>query len=375
MMSSLIVSLAASLAHFTTGSPQTPAGSRVPPPVITASAERTIVRWEAGEVRCGASRPDGSRLLRPWPDLSFAVSSPGIPDASFSFAIDGEGRVISVTPLGDPVRFGGTDIAPSLVASRFPAGQPHDTCLVSYAATSTPIATARVADLLEYSVRPGPLRLPAEGWNRIADVYECHQSPRPQALVRRYPDHRIVPETPGRQEWTLTAFDLDEAGAATNARIIAGTRSAVLDKAALEVVSGNRFASGARQGCLQPFVRRAGTLEAPASPPEGDNDTPRPACGGEDSWAVEPRLVYPEHYRQRSIEGWARLTYDVAPWGAIDNVRVIESQPSADFGRQAQAMLRQAKVAPQGAGATGCTQVVRYRMASGASPDDSGGPD
>ena len=82
------------------------------------------------------------------------------------------------------------------------------------------------------------------------------------------------------------------------------------------------------------------------------------------------RLVYPDAYRQRSIEGWARLTYDVAPWGAIDNVRVVESQPSTDFGRQAQIMLRQAKVTPQGSGATGCNQTVRFQMAHGTAADE-----
>ncbi|ANY20177.1 transport protein TonB [Tsuneonella dongtanensis] len=346
------------------------AAASIPSPIVTAPAQRTIVRWISGEVRCGDARPDMSGLRSTWPDSTFAGPAVRIADVTFSFAIDAQGRVRSVTPLGQQGSVGGTDLGPSLVASRFPAGQPHETCLVTYSPNATPLSVAPIADLLEFSVRPGPMRLPKEGWDRIAASFECNKSPRPQALVRRYPDPRRVPETPGQQQWTLVAFDLDQSGAATNARIAAGTGSKVLDDAALEAAAGNRFASGAREGCLQPFVRRAGTLDAPELPDALRDESPEGACGGKGNWQVEPRLVYPEHYRLRSIEGWAKLTYDVAPWGAIDNVRVVESQPSADFGRQAQMMLRQAKVV-QGNGTTGCSQIVRFRMAGDLSADES----
>ncbi|MFN6935569.1 MAG: TonB family protein, partial [Tsuneonella sp.] len=340
-------------------------------PIVTSLAERMIVRWTPGEVRCGDARPDASGLRAPWPDLSFASAATRMADVTYSFAIDERGRVLSVTPMGQPGIVGGTDVGPSLVASRFPAGQPHGACLVTYAPVSVPVSSANLADLLQFSVRPGPMRLPKEGMDRIAASFDCMRSPRPQALERHYPDHRKVPETPGQQEWALAAFDLDVSGAAVGARIVDGSGSPLLNEAVLEAVAANRFSSGDRKGCLQPFVRRAGSLPAPPLPESGEVDSPDGACGGKGNWAIEPQLVYPAAYRERSIEGWARVTYDVAPWGAIDNIRVVESQPSADFGRQAQVMLRQAKVTPQGAGATGCRQTVRYQMAHGTAADET----
>ena len=34
----------------------------------------------------------------------------------------------------------------------------------------------------------------------------------------------------------------------------------------------------------------------------------------------------------RAIEGWAVIAFDVAPWGGTGNVRVVASEPAADFG-------------------------------------------
>jgi TonB family protein len=74
-------------------------------------------------------------------------------------------------------------------------------------------------------------------------------------------------------------------------------------------------------------------------------------------------LRFPEPYRRRAIEGWAVVTYDVAPWGEINNIQVKASQPSADFGAQAVTVLRSARVKP-GPGAVGCVERVRFVMES-----------
>ena len=70
---------------------------------------------------------------------------------------------------------------------------------------------------------------------------------------------------------------------------------------------------------------------------------------------------------RRRIEGWAVVRYDAAPWGEIGNVTVLAAQPSADFGTQAQVVLRSAKVAPSESGFTGCVERVRFVM-----PPESG---
>ncbi len=82
----------------------------------------------------------------------------------------------------------------------------------------------------------------------------------------------------------------------------------------------------------------------------------------DDTYATQPRLIYPEAYSKRSIEGWAIVAFDVAPWGELGNLRVLASQPSEDFGQQALQVLRSARKAPSQAGRVGCVDKVVFRM-------------
>ena len=98
----------------------------------------------------------------------------------------------------------------------------------------------------------------------------------------------------------------------------------------------------------------------------------RPAdadCEGVGDWTHLGLQTFPEPFRKRSIEGWAIVRYDVAPWGAVGNVKVLESQPSEDFGKQATIMLQNAALPPS-RGMTGCVDRVRYVFDPMASPTD-----
>lgn len=85
-------------------------------------------------------------------------------------------------------------------------------------------------------------------------------------------------------------------------------------------------------------------------------------CPAKVEWATRPNSSYPPAYRQRAIEGWAILSFDAAPWGEIGNIKVLDAQPSADFGQQAIQILRSGRVAPSAQGATGCVETVKFKM-------------
>lgn len=67
------------------------------------------------------------------------------------------------------------------------------------------------------------------------------------------------------------------------------------------------------------------------------------------------------------------MSYDVAPWGEIGNVKVLAAQPSEDFGGQAVRMMQNAEVKTSGRGMTGCVDRVRFAMDSPRPEPEEGG--
>ena len=330
--------------------------ARIVPP-RPADFTRRLLAWMPGRVRCaGGDMPAGATIRRPYNLLVYpsATAQP----VTLRFGVDNAGRVHSIVRVNPTSSFG-DDIAPALASSRFPAGNSLADCSVTYTARITSLADAPVADLVSYSMNAISGPLPREGWQRIEGGANCAQPPRPQPLLRAYPDFSKVAATPGVRDWSLVRFDTDAGGTPVNLALVSGTGNRDLDSAAVAAVGRSRFAGGARSGCLYPYWRSPAKLpspDAPARPPESA------ACSRKDNWAVAPVLRYPEPYARRSIEGWAVLRYDLAPWGAVGNVTVLEAQPSEDFGTRAKRMLEAAKAKPSDVGVRGCSVVVRYAM-------------
>lgn len=85
-------------------------------------------------------------------------------------------------------------------------------------------------------------------------------------------------------------------------------------------------------------------------------------CPAKLPWTTGPSLVFPSAFLNRRVEGWAIVAFDVAPWGDVGNLRVLASEPAADFGTQAVALLRNGKKASGGQGHTGCVEKVRFAV-------------
>lgn len=319
-------------------------------------ASRRLLTWTPGEVRCDSGAvARGFTLRRPLNDLVYAGARP-VPTV-LRFAVDAAGRVHSIRRDAPATTPHSGDIAPALAASRFLPGKALEGCSVSYVPARVPLGEAAFDDLVSYSMSPHSGRLPREGWARIERGSDCANSPRPQPLLRAYPDFGEVTATPGVRDWSLVRFDIDAEGRVSRPETAASTRNPQLDRAALAAVTRSRFKRGERSGCLYPYWRSPAVLPAPAKPASPER------CAHSNGWEVSPALIYPEHYKRRAIEGWAVIRYDVAPWGATGNVTVLQAQPSADFGDQAKRMIETAKARKSEAGAQGCVVHVRYAMA------------
>ncbi|MFS0773134.1 TonB family protein [Sphingomonas sp. 1P08PE] len=344
-----------------------------PPPVV---AERPMIAWIADTATCNGTPVAPTAMRRPFVSLGWTDTIRAEP-LILRFRIDAEGRPLSIAQAPDTPgtytnRPSPSDVAPSLAASRFAAGTPREGCEISYRLRVTPLAETPVEDLISYTLAPDAGTLPKPGWDRIMPADgTCANEPRPQPLVRVLPDFAKLAGTPGAREWTMIGYDTDAGGRPIAVRIPYGTHNRVLDAAAVKAMKESRFTEGARTGCLYPYYRNPEIMPAPAMADPAA--TPQGQCpGGQAAWATPPRLIYPEPFRRRSIEGWAIVGFDVAPWGEVGNVRVLAAEPAAAFGEQAMQMLRTARKAASQTGSTGCVERIRFAMGR---PGDTLPPD
>jgi TonB family protein len=313
-------------------------------------------------------------MRRPLSGIWRGSGHPSVGAMTYRFRIDATGRPLSIRPdpMPGPVPASwAQDIAPSLAASQFAGGAAQPECSITYTLRATSPAETPVGNLISYSLTPLSGKLPADGWARIfSPESTCLKEPRPNPLMAAFPDFNKLPGTPGVRDWTMIAYDQDKRGDPVRVRTAYGTGNAALDRAGVEAFRKSRFTGGARAGCMYPYWRSAATLAAPEAPAE---DALRPAgsnCSHSDDWARPPAMRYPQAYQRRSIEGWAVVAFDVAPWGELGNLRVLASEPTSDFGVQATGVLRRARKPASATGLSGCVERVFFRIAPGGlSPD------
>ena len=340
-----------------------------PPVVMTPPSSppvASLLAWEPGDVRCGAAVVVATRTERPWLQRVYGASARYAP-VTYAFDIDARGRAMSIRKAEGAPQFGVIDdLAPALAVTRFAPGRPSSGCSVVYTPRLTPLDQAPLADVIAYSANPVSGPLPSDAWKRIYAGGTCRDDSGAGLRSRAFPNFRTIPAQPGMRDWSLLGYDVDADGIPVNIKTIAGSGNAALVEASRQAVSETRYWSGGLTGCRFRYWRAPANLPAPAVPDENRYKPANASCPDRREWASPPVLRFPEPYRRRAIEGWAVVTYDVAPWGQIDNIQVKASQPSEDFGNQAIAVLRSARVKP-GAGAVGCVERVRFEM----SPEES----
>lgn len=341
------------------------------PLLESADGWPALLSWDIADARCSDGALDTAGVKA----VLRAMSNRPIRTAAqiiYRFDIDPDGRPISIESEGSPGMLG-QDVPASLAASRFPVGQARKRCTIRYRISAQAVGAAAPPDLLAYTMTPISGPLPKEGWARIRDIGTCAEPPRPRPLLRAFPDFSKIPASPGRKDWSFVLYDTDAKGRPVNLKTFATSGNRELDAAARDAVARSRFTGGVRTQCLYPY-RRAPETVSPPPIPDADAFRPQGAtCGDDRAWDRKPVLIYPAAYRRRAVEGWAVLTYDIAPWGEIGNVKVAAAQPAADFGTQAQRMLLSARAAASPQGWTGCVERVRFQI--GTAQDDDDKPD
>lgn len=312
-------------------------------------------------MNCGGTAASVVRIERPWLQRVYPNSAKYAP-VSFAFDIDASGRPLAIRKGSAATPFGvADDLGPALAATRFRPGQAKTGCTIVYSPELTAIDDAPLSALMAYSANQLSGPLPPEAWKRIFATGTCKGDAAAGLRNRAFPNFRAIPAEPGVRDWSMVGYDVGQDGASINIETLASSGNAALDEASRAATAETRYWSGALTGCRFSYWRSAGMLPAPPAPEE---DAFRPAgatCPERRDWATPPVLRFPEPYRRRAIEGWAVVTYDVAPWGEINNIQVKASQPSEDFGTQAVAVLRSARV-EAGPGAVGCVERVRFVM-------------
>lgn len=341
-----------------------------PPPISTqSSGPANMALWMPGTVTCaGGVDPAPIALRRPYSTLVWRQGTATKP-ITLSFAIDGTGRPMSIQRTGWQPIAREDRSAPALAASRFAPGPARAGCTITYTPDIQPLDVVPLAEIASYVVTRQLPTLPRAAFDRLRAGDECRTGRDTQPLVTAHPEYAAIPATPGVRDWTMVGFGLDSEGRPVDVTTVTGTGNEALDAAAVKAVAASRFNRGAdRKGCTVPFWRHPAVLPSHEMPPK---EEPKAGPCSDSEWARAPRLVYPPAYNARAIEGWATVSYDVAPWGEIGNVKVIEAQPSEDFGTAASSMLMSASKKP-GPGAQGCTTRVVYRMEARRAEADGG---
>lgn len=337
--------------------PTSPAEVPPPPP------KPSLVTWKATDVTCGGSAVAFQQAPEPLPGLSFlrALGPEPSKPLRFTFSIAADGRVKDVKPAEPAFAPEATDVVPALLASRFAAGTVRSGCSLTFVRDAAPIDSADLEDLIAYTVFPSG-RPPQPVWDRIKPAGSDCLDNAPAPRTRVFPDFPRIPQAPGTLAWTLVGYDLDESGRTSNIRPVATTGNKVLEGAATDAISRSTFEPGRRSGCLYPYWRRGGIVPAPDGRELSTYRRADATCPDQLDWARPPVLNFPEPFRRRGIEGWAVVAYDVAPWGEIGNVKLLEAQPASAFGDAGMRVIRSAAKVSGKTGYIGCVDRVRFVM-------------
>lgn len=334
-----------------------------------------LVDYEAGEARCGGR--DVAALVRVAPFTKAAMVGAAAPRAvEMSFTLDAEGRPLGISQKEITISGGysyspDTDLAPAFSLWRFASGRSGVACTMTFTPRARPIADVSDADILRVSaLRDTAGAAQRAVFDRIREI-DCGGARRPQPLLRAYPDRARLPRDPGSPAYTVVGFDIDAAGVPAQVAIVTSSGNAAFDRAAVDAAERGRYPGGEpRQRCTIPMLLGPTPVAAPPSPdtasfrPEGGN------CPDKIDWVQPFARNYPDAFRRRSIEGWAVIGFDLAPWGTPGEIKILASEPAQAFGQQARSIIQSARAKPSASGARGCVTKINFRMPALEGADD-----
>ncbi|TPG43009.1 hypothetical protein EAH79_04080 [Sphingomonas koreensis] len=361
------------------------AGQLAPPPPVAdgplppgAFERHRFVTFEPGAVDCAGIAVTATREEAPMASVGFAYGSNQMSPARgfyrIHFSIDGDGRPIDIDHEGQdavPGWIDASDVMPAFAAWRFAAAAPQTRCTIAFTIHDQPVSAVPPAEAMRYFALPHVKR----GDER--DIFErtpppgstCFTPYAPAELVRVWPDFETIPQAPGTRSFTTIEYDIDARGKPIHVRVVASDGNRDLEAKGVASIKRSRFAKGARSGCTYPFRRTPiEPLQAPEGPKAGALRPADADCEGAGDWTHLGLLSFPEPFGKRSIEGWAIVRFDVAPWGETGDIKVLAAEPADVFGTQAIQTIRQSTKPVSKRGYTGCVQRVNFKMGKPGEP-------
>lgn len=319
-------------------------------------------------------------------DLRVETTGPSRRDrtaVSLLFSVNDTGRTFDIrspqTTTPGPIRvIIPTDIASqqeqaALAAWRFEG--PRRDCILTIRYAFKPLVEATTGDLLRYFAvtrTRGPIRDAVAARLAGSDA-NCGGERRGGRAPRvvSYPDYKVGQRPPpGGQSWTVVRWDVDADGRAVNVETLGSAGDTAFDAETRRAVSETVVESGAPlKGCVFNFYRNGENLPAPVM--QQISDDARQNCPPEVGARFQARVAsetYPQAFRDRRIEGWARVRFDLASWGEVGNVTLIDAQPADAFGDGGVRLVRTGRADSGFDAGIRCVAPVRYVLSQ--SPGD-----
>lgn len=331
-----------------------------------------VLHVPAGEATCG-----GVGVVPTYSELLPARQGgmPGLPRESlYDFSIGAGGRTQDIRPVIESAREDDA-LQASLAAWRF-ASSPRKDCRLTVRWRSVPVEEAETPDLLNYlavtrdrgALRDAVVkRLGGPG----SDCGERFGGRRPDVI--HYPDfERGRRPPPGGRSWSVIRWNIAADGRLTDIETLGSSGDADLDAEARRTLGESRMLPGpARTGCVYNLYSNGETLPAPPLPTDRPDD-PLQRCPAAiaDRFTARANPVFPRIFQDRGIEGWALVRFDVATWGQIGNVGVIEAQPAAAFGPEAIRTIAGGRAEPGFEAGVRCVVPVRFKIQDADHPVD-----
>lgn len=352
-----------------------------PPPIVFPShargdaptADQFLLNIPTHQVIC-----DGA-LVQPVyaNDLPVQISRLGLsamPAFSLSFSVDSEGRTRDIRPTLTSAQDAAVaddgalaEQQAVLAVWRFD-GAPRSDCRLKVDYVAKPIAEANQGELLRYYAvtrTQGPVRdavserLAGSDANCGPDRWGG-RSPRNVS----YPDNRIGERPPrGGRSWTVVRWNVDAEGRATDVETLGSSQDTAFDVETRRAVSETTIQAGQpMKGCVYNFYRTGDVLPAPPLPSRQED--PLQSCPADVGARFRARIdpeSFPKPFRDRNIEGWALVRFDMATWGQVGNVTVIEAQPAAAFGLAGRRLVQASQADPAFNAGIRCVVPINYR--------------
>lgn len=369
----LTVSIAAASPAFADVVPPPRSGSPEPEPPALMLLDPAV------ETTCG-DIPVQPIYREDLPPSAGDASSRTASVSTFRFAVAPDGRTLNIRPetpaSGYALAARAVEVQASLAAWRFDPEVRAD-CRLTIRHQPVSVDEAPASLLLRYygvTRDLGPLRntvarrLGGPGGNCMGP-----DRPRRRAQLTSHPDFRVGKRPPtGGYAWTVLRWNNDAEGRYTDVETLGSSGDALFDAETRRAMSDSRLHPGEpATGCVYNFFRRGESLPAPPVPPKEEREDALQQCPDATASRLSPvrELPYPPAFRARGIEGWALVRFDVASWGQIGNVEVLEAQPAAAFGDGARNLVSQRRATPSFEAAIRCVQPVHYRMGVDLSED------